>query len=293
MVQQRQRSLPWKRQVTFGQVLIWLVLSVIFVIVAYPFFYVLSLAVMPYAHYVKRPVHAWPSGFTLVYFEQLLRDQRLLRAYQISVLKTVVGTTLNVVATMMAGYALSRPQLRYGRALTLLFLVPLFFGGGLIPYYLLIRGLGLLNTFWALVLPGMVAPFYLFIVRAYFRSYPQEVIEAAIMDGAGHFGIFWRIVWPTSTPLIATIALLYGTFHWNDFFWPSILVQQNLHPAIVVLQQITSNRSVLQGLGLGQQLAQPSFIAAMAACIIIPILVVYPFVQRYVVSGILIGSIKG
>jgi putative aldouronate transport system permease protein len=268
-------------------------LSVIFVVVADPFFYVLSLAVMPYAQYVKRPVHAWPSGFTLVYFEQLLRDQRLLRAYQISVLKTVVGTTLNVVATMMAGYALSRPQLRYGRALTLLFLVPLFFGGGLIPYYLLIRGLGLLNTFWALVLPGMVAPFYLFIVRAYFRGYPQEVIEAAIMDGAGHFGIFWRIVWPTSTPLIATIALLYGTFHWNDFFWPSILVQQNLHPAIVVLQQITSNRSVLQGLGLGQQLAQPSFIAAMAACIIIPILVVYPFVQRYVVSGSLIGSIKG
>jgi putative aldouronate transport system permease protein len=289
----QQRSLSWKRRVTFGQVLIWVMLSVIFVVVAYPFFYVLSLAVMPYAQYVKRPVHAWPSGFTLVYFEQLLRDQRLLRAYQISVLKTVVGTTLNVVATMMAGYALSRPQLRYGRALTLLFLVPLFFGGGLIPYYLLIRGLGLLNTFWALVLPGMVAPFYLFIVRAYFRGYPQEVIEAAIMDGAGHFGIFWRIVWPTSTPLIATIALLYGTFHWNDFFWPSILVQQNLHPAIVVLQQITSNRSVLQGLGLGQQLAQPSFIAAMAACIIIPILVVYPFVQRYVVSGILIGSIKG
>lgn len=289
----QQRSLSWKRRVTFGQVLVWVMLSVIFVVVAYPFFYVLSLAVMPYAHYVKRPVHAWPSGFTLVYFEQLLRDQRLLRAYQISVLKTVVGTTLNVVATMMAGYALSRPQLRYGRALTLLFLVPLFFGGGLIPYYLLIRGLGLLNTFWALVLPGMVAPFYLFIVRAYFRGYPQEVIEAAIMDGAGHFGIFWRIVWPTSTPLIATIALLYGTFHWNDFFWPSILVQQNLHPAIVVLQQITSNRSVLQGLGLGQQLAQPSFIAAMAACIIIPILVVYPFVQRYVVSGILIGSIKG
>lgn len=96
----QQRSLSWKRRVTFGQVLIWLVLSVVFVVVAYPFFYVLSLAVMPYAEYVKRPVHAWPSGFTLVYFEQLLRDQRLLRAYQISVLKTVVGTTLNVVSTL-------------------------------------------------------------------------------------------------------------------------------------------------------------------------------------------------
>lgn len=193
----------------------------------------------------------------------------------------------------MAAYALSRRQLKYGRALTFLFLIPMFFGGGLIPYYLLIRATGMLNTFWVLVLPWLVAPFYLFIVRAYFLNYPSEVIEAAIVDGASQFGIFWRIVWPTSTPIIATIALLYGTGHWNDFFWPSILVQQHLHPAIVVLQQITSNRSMLQGLGLGQQMAAPSFIAAMAAVVIIPILIVYPFLQRYVVSGIMIGSIKG
>jgi putative aldouronate transport system permease protein len=272
---------------------IWLVLTLILLAVVYPFFYVLSLAVMPYANYVRSPVHFGPSGFTLFYFGQILRDQRLLHAYQISVLKTLVGTTLNVVATMMAGYALSRPQLKFRRPLTFLFLVPMFFGGGLIPFYLLIRAVGLLNSFWALVLPGLVAPFYLFIVRSYFMNYPHEVIEAAVMDGAGQFGIFWRIVWPTSTPMIATIALLYGTGHWNDFFWPSILVQQNLHPAIVVLQQITSNRSMLQGLGLGQQMAQPSFIAAMAAVVIIPILIVYPFVQRYVVTGILVGSIKG
>ena len=292
MVIQR-RSQSWRRRVTLGQVLIWIVLSLIFVVVAYPFFYVLSLAVMPYEEYVRRPVHVGPAGFTLFYFQQILRDPRLLRAYEISILKTVVGTSLNVVATMMAGYALSRRQLKYGRFLTFLFLVPMFFGGGLIPYYLVIRATGLLNTFWALVLPGMVWSFYLFIVRSYFLSYPQEVIEAAIVDGAGQFGIFWRIIWPTSTPMIATMALLYGTGHWNDFFWPSILVQQNLHPAIVVLQQITSNRSMLQGLGLGQQMAQPSFIAAMAAVVIIPILLVYPLVQRYVVTGIMIGSIKG
>lgn len=287
------RPKPWRSRLTLGQVLIWIVLSLIFVVVAYPFFYILSLAVMPYEQYIKQPVHIGPSGFTLRNFAELLRDQRLVHAYQISILKTVVGTSLNVVATMMAGYALSRPQLKYRRMLTYLFLVPMFFGGGLIPYYLLIRAVGLLNTFWALVLPGLVAPFYLFIVRSYFLSYPQEIIEAAIVDGIGQFGIFWRIIWPTSTPMIATIALLYGTAHWNDFFWPSILVQQNLHPAIVVLQQITSNRSMLQGLGLGQQLASQSFIAAMAAVVIIPILVVYPFIQRYVVSGILIGSIKG
>jgi putative aldouronate transport system permease protein len=276
-----------------GQVLIWSVLCLVFLAVAYPFFYVLSLAVMPYAEYVKRPVHAWPSGFTFTYFQQILSDPRLSHALQISFLKTVVGTILDVVATVMAAYALSRRQLKYGRVLTFLFLIPMFFWGGLIPYYLVIRATHMLNTFWALVIPGMVAPFFLFVVRAYFLQYPEELIEAAIVDGAGQFTIFWRIVWPTSTPIIATVALLYGTFHWNEFFWPNFLVQADLQPASVVLQNIVSNRSALQGLGVGTQITPQSFIAAMAAIMIIPVLVVYPFLQRYVVKGIMIGSLKG
>jgi putative aldouronate transport system permease protein len=287
------RRARWRRTWTAGHIAIWAVLAALFLLMAYPFFYILSLAVMPYSEYVKRPIHAWPAGFTLAYFEQILSDPRLVNAYRISVAKTLVGTALNVVATTMAAYALSRPRLKWRRALTIFFLVPMFFGGGLIPYYLTIRATGMLNTFWALVIPGLVAPFLFFMVRASFFEYPEEVIEAAVVDGASQWGVFWRIVWPTSTPVIATITLLYGTGHWNDFFWPSILVQQNLHPAIVVLQQITSNRSMLQGLGLGQQFAQPSYIAAMAAIVIIPILVVYPFLQRYLIRGIMIGSLKG
>lgn len=283
----------WQQTLTLGQVLIWAVLVLIFASVAYPFFYVLSLAVMPYEEYVKRPVHAWPSGFTLLYFNEILSDPRLAHAFRISIMKTVVGTVLSVLATVMAGYALSRPQLKHGRVLTFLFLIPMFFWGGLIPYYLVIGATGLLNTFWALVIPSLVAPFYLFVVRAYFVRYPQEVIEAAIVDGAGQFAIFWRIVWPTSTPIIATIALLYGTFHWNEFFWPNFLVQSELHPASVVLQNIVSNRSVLQGLGVGTQLTPQSFIAAMAAVMVIPVLLVYPLLQRYVVKGLMLGSLKG
>lgn len=286
------RTRRW-RPITAGQVVIVAVLMLVFVLMAYPFFYILSLSVMPYAEYVRRPVHAWPAGFTLAYFRQILRDQRLLDAFQISVLKTGVGTALNVVATTMAGYALSRPQLKYGRLLTLLFLIPLFANGGLIPYYLIIRATGMLNTFWALVIPGLVGSFYLFMVRAYFVEYPQEIIEAAVIDGAGQFTIFWRIVWPTSVPIIATIALLYGTGHWNDYFWPSILVQARLHPASVVLQNMLSNRSMLQGLGTDSQITPQSFTAAMAALLIIPVLIVYPFLQRYVVKGIMLGSVKG
>lgn len=281
------------RRVEPADWLIWAILLAVFIITAYPFFYVLSLSVMPYEEYVKRAIHALPAGFTLLYFQQILENASLVRAFGVSIAKTVVGTSLSVVVTVMAGFALSRPQLRYGKHLAALFILPIFVGGGLIPTYLNIRNLGLLNTFWALILPAAVSSFYLLIVRTHFTDYPQELIEAATIDGAQPFGVFWRVIWPTSTPMIATMAMLYGVGQWNEYFWPSILVQQNLQPASVLLQNMVTNRSVLQGLGVGIQMAPQSFIAAVAAVMIIPVLLVYPFLQRYVVTGILVGSVKG
>jgi putative aldouronate transport system permease protein len=282
----------WEKRFSPGRALIYLVLLVIFIITAYPFFYVLFLAVMPYERYISQPVHLLPNGFTTLYFEQIISDTHLFRAFQISVLKTLSGTILSVLVTTMGGYALSRPQLRFGRLLNFLFLIPMFAGAGLIPVYLNIRSLGLLNTFWALILPGMVAPFYLFLTRTFFINYPQELVEAATIDGASPFGVFWRVVWPTSTPIIATLAMLYGVAHWNEYFWPSILVQTDLQPASVLLQNMITTRSVLTGLGQGVQMTQQSFIAAVAAMMIIPILVLYPLLQRYVVAGIFVGSVK-
>jgi putative aldouronate transport system permease protein len=269
-----------------------LVLTVIFVISAYPFFYTLSLAVMPYDEYIKSPVHIGPSGFTLSYFKDILGDSRLLDAFQVSILRTIIGTTLNVIATMMAAYAISRPELKLGRLLAFLFVLPMFFQGGIIPFFMTVRATGLLNTFWVLVIPNLVSPFYFFIVVSHFRGYPREILEAATIDGASQIGIFWRVVWPTSTPMIATIALLYGMGHWNEYFWSRILVQPELHPAPVVLYSIMENRSMLRGLGLGTQFTPQSFTAAVSALLIIPILIFYPILQRYVISGMLVGSVK-
>ncbi len=285
--------MAWEKRFSLPKFMIYCILLLVFVIMAYPFFYVLSLAIMPYDEYVKQAVHAFPSGFTTLYFEQILQDGRLVHAFQISIAKTLVGTVLNVLITIMAGYALSRPQLKYGRLLTALFIIPIFVNGGLIPAYLNIRGLGLLNTFWALILPGLVSPFLLIITRTFFMEYPQELIESAIIDGATQLGVFLRVIVPTSTPIIATLAMLYGVGHWNDYFWPSIVVQADLHPASVILQNMVNNRQVLQGIGQGMQLASQSYIAAIAALLIIPVLVIYPFLQRYVVKGILLGSVKG
>ncbi|BDP43645.1 sugar ABC transporter permease (plasmid) [Deinococcus aetherius] len=283
----------WERRLTPGQVLVRVGLGLIFLVTAYPFVYVFSLAVMPYENFVRQSAHFLPSGFTLTYFGQVLSDPRLAHAFGISALKTVVGTVLSVVATVAAGWALSRPELRYGRLLTALFIVPLFVGGGLIPYFLVIRATGLLNTFGALVVPGLVASFNLLVVRSYFQSYPQAVLDAATVDGASAWTTFWRVVWPTSTPIIATVALLSGVGHWNEYFWPSLLVQSDLSPAQVVLQNLAVGRSFLSQINAtGAQAAPESLIAAVAAIMVIPVLIVYPFLQRFVVSGILIGSVK-
>ena len=285
---------PWERRLSVAQVLIWTALAAVFLAAAYPFFYVFSLAVMPYERYISQAFHLGPSGFTLDYFQQILSDSNLAGAFGVSVLKTLVGTTLNVLATVAAAWALSRRGLRLGRPLTLLFIVPLFVGGGLIPFFLIIQATGLMNSFWALILPGLVAPFNLLVARSYFQSYPQEVVDAATVDGAGPWTVLWRIVWPTSTPIIATMAVLYGVGHWNDYFWPSILVQPDLYPAQVVLQNMVTSRAALdQVAAAGQQAAPQSLVAAMAALMIVPVLVVYPFVQRYIVKGIMVGSVKG
>jgi len=285
--------LSWRRKLTAGQLVVCAILCVVFLIAAYPFFYTLLLSVMPYDEYVKRRVHILPAGFTLSYYFDVLSNLKLARAFANSILKTVLGTTLGVVATAMTGYALSRRGPRLSRLLNLLFVIPMWIGGGMIPYYLTIRAVGLLQTFWAMIIPGLVASFTMFIARAYFMDYPQEVIEAAVVDGAGQFGIFWRIVWPTAKPLIATLALLIGTGHWNEFFWPSIIVPQEWQPATVILNSMLNSRTILLGLGAGVRIIPESFIAAVAAVLIIPVLLVYPFLQRYVVKGIMIGSIKG
>jgi putative aldouronate transport system permease protein len=281
------------RKFSFGQLVICFFLLLVFIVAAYPFFYTLSLAVMPYEEYVKRSVHVLPAGFTLYYFRDVLSNPKLARAFGNSILRTVIGTMLSVVATALTGYALSRRGPKLHGFLNLLFIVAMWFHGGMIPYYLTIRAVGLLNTFWAMIIPGLVGSWNMFIARAYFRDYPQEVIDAAMMDGAGQFRTFWSIIWPTSKPLIATLALLIGTAHWNDFFWPSILVPPEWQPAPVMLNRMVVSRTVLLGLGVGVRIIPESFIAAVAAVLIIPVLLAYPFLQRYVVKGVMIGAIKG
>jgi putative aldouronate transport system permease protein len=289
----RKQARFWMRRISPGDVVIYLILCILFVIMFYPFFYVLFLSVMPYRNFVQQSVHIWPSGFTLAYFREVLRQPGLANGFQISVLKTLIGAGLSVVVTTMAGYALSRRRLLMGRFLSFLFLIPMFFHGGIIPYFLTVRATGLLYTFAALIVPFLVLPLWLFVTRSYYIDYPEEIIESAVIDGAGELRIFRSIIWPTSTPLIATLAMMYGTFHWNEYFWSRILTKPDLWPATAHLYNIIQTRAMLEGLGTSAQLTQHSFIAAVAAMLIVPVLLVYPLLQRFVIKGIMVGAIKG
>jgi putative aldouronate transport system permease protein len=283
----------WGKKFTIEDVFIYLFLFVIFLITFYPFFYTLTLAVMPYDNYIKQTIHLYPTGFTLSAFREIFTAPNLARAFANSLLKTVLATSISVVLTVMTGYGLSRKGLKLSKVLIGFFVIPMWFGGGLIATYLVIRAVGILNTFWAMIIPGLVGSFGVFLVRAYYREYPQEIIEAAIVDGADHFQVFWQIIWPTSQPIIATMALLIGTGQWNDFFWPSLVVPVEWQPATVMLQKLAQTRSVYQSMGLGLKSVPQSFIAAIASMLIIPVLAVFPFLQKYVIKGMLIGSIKG
>lgn len=276
-----------------GDILIHGILLLMAVTSLYPFFYVLFMAVMPYERLVAKPVHLLPDGFTLEYFRQVLRDPNLPHAFLMSVLRTVVGTALAVITTMLASYALSRPRVRFGKALSILFLIPMFFSAGLIPYYVMMNAYGLTNTFWVLILPGMVSPMWFFVVKSTMQAFPQAITESCMIDGAGQWRIFWQIVWPINLPTVATLCLMYAMGHWNEYIMTRLLVKNNLWTAPVYLFGMINSKIQLQGLGVGLRLEPQSYLSAVATLLILPILVVYPLLQRYVISGLTAGAVKG
>lgn len=276
-----------------GEIFIRAFLLCMTVITLYPFCYVLFLGFMPYENYISSPIHFLPSGFTLDYFKQILTDPSLPKGFLMSFLRVGVGVTFNLICTMMAAYALACNPLKYNRGISLFFMIPMFFSPGVIPFYLTINKYGLSNSFWALVLPNLVQPMWFFMARATLRDYPIEILEAAKIDGASHMRIFWRIIWPTNTPIITTLGVMYGVYHWNEYFYTRLLVQKNLWTAPVHLYALINEQKLLLGLGIGVKIQPQSYTAAVACCLIIPVLIVYPFLQRFIVSGLTAGSVKG
>jgi putative aldouronate transport system permease protein len=248
------------------------------------------------------PLMLWPRSLTVEAYLYIFETPVLMRSFAITVFVTVVGTALNLFFTTTAAYGLSKTYIPGYRFLMWLVIIPMLFGAGLIPTYLLLKGLGLINSIWVLIVVGLVSPFNLILMRNFFWSLPGEIEESARIDGASDLQVLWHIVLPLSKPVIATIGLFYAVAHWNDFFTGLFfLTDSSKWPLQVVMRSIIIDQSML-GMGGGNAptndlqrliISADNIRAATIIFSIIPILLAYPFLQRYFVKGIILGAVKG
>ncbi|TDQ36079.1 carbohydrate ABC transporter permease [Aureibacillus halotolerans] len=280
-----------------------IVLCFVLLIVAYPLMYIVSASVSNPAAVNSGAMWLLPVDFTLEGYERVFGDSRIWRGYRNTLFYTVVGTLINLAVTLPAAYAMARKDFVGRNFFMAMFVITMFFSGGLIPTYLLVKSLGLVNSPWALLLPNAAAVWNIIICRTFFQvTIPQELEEAAKMDGCSVTKMFFKIVLPLSAPIIAVMALFYGVGHWNSYFNALIyLTDREWFPLQLVLRQILVLQEIgseLSGAVNGEAAANKEQIAAIIkyAVIIIatlPIIVIYPFMQRFFVKGVMIGSIKG
>lgn len=275
-------------------------LAIVALLVIYPLFFVLSASLSNPQYVLSGELWLWPKEFTLDAYEKVFKNEDIISGFVNTLKYTVFGTILNVIMTILAAYPLSRRDLK-GRGFIMAFIVfTMFFSGGLIPTYLLIRDLGMLNTFWVMVIPNAVAVWNIIIMRTFFQSIPHELEESAMIDGAGNFKILWSIVLPLSFPVIAVMILFYSVGHWNSYFQALIYLQdQDKFPLQLILRQILiqgQTDDMIKATSesfLAQQLSVEGLKYAVLIVANLPMLMLYPFLQRYFVKGVMIGSLKG
>lgn len=241
-------------------------------------------------------VTLFPVDFTLANYQMVVNDSSVWRAFMISVIVTVGGTFFNLVATASLAYPLSRQEYLGRRYILIMVLITFIFSAPLIPNYLLIRSLGLLNTLWALIIPGAISAYNLFIMRSFFMNLPNELIDSGRMDGAGELRILWSIVLPLSKPAMATMGLFYAVSHWNSYANALYYINNRaLYPLQVRLREIVINDAFGEMDSSFESITNISpegMKMAVIAVSAIPIMLVYPFLQKYFIKGMLIGSIK-
>ncbi len=278
--------------------MVWFTLGTICIIIIIPLVYVVSISVTPFEVWAENGMQLFinPSDVTFDAYERLMSSPRLPRAFLVTFYITAMGTFINLVMTTVMAYPLSKQRFLIRNPITLLVLFTMMFGGGLIPTYLIVRDLGMINTFWALMIPNAISQFNLLVMIAFFRTLPQELEDAARIDGGGDLLVFFRIALPLSKPALATIGLFYAVGHWNAFFNALIYIQDaDKQPLQIVLRQILQSVRGTEFIEATAASAASSGSVQMAAVILasIPILLVYPFLQRYFTKGVLLGSVKG
>lgn len=261
-----------------------------------PFLHVIAKSTSAESAVMAGEVTLLPIGFNLKTYRVVLGSYAFLRALLVSVFVTVVGTLLHVLVMSLAAYPLSRDDFVGQRFFTFVFVFTMLFSGGLIPTYLVVKQLGLINKIWALILPALVSPFNLIILRNYFMAIPDSLEEAARLDGCTNIGVFFSIMAPLALPAMATVCIFTAVGFWNGYFSAMIYIEsKSLQPLSLYLRQVVMEADA-QMVNLNPELANLNPESVRSATVIaatLPILLVYPFLQRFFVKGVMLGSVKG
>ncbi len=279
--------------------LIVLVIFLMIFVTLYPFYYILIVSLSNGRAVMNRQVKFWIVDFTLDSYTLIFDEPYLLTSYGNTLKYTLLGTIINLVMTMLCAYPLAQPNLPFRRSFMAFVVFTMFFSGGMIPLYLVVKDLGLLDTTWAVVLPGAISTYNMIIMRTFFMGIPREMHESAYLDGASEMQTLFRIVLPLSLPIIATMTLFYAVGHWNSYFNALIyLNNRSRFPLQMFLRNVVIDgdmNTMLSDMNAGSDFVTIDTTVKYAIIIVasLPIMCVYPFLQKYFVKGVMIGSLKG
>lgn len=284
-----------------GQVLNGVFLGLMVLVTIYPFWHVVMYSLSDSHVSMSGGVFLWPREFSLLSYQQLLSTRQLYICYRSSILKTLLGTGIALLLTALTAYPLSLPRFKGRGFFSLMIFFTMLFNGGMIPTYLLIRDLHLLDTFWVYVLPAAMSAYNMFILRNFFQSIPPSLEESALLDGANPFQVLFHIVLPLSGPALAALAMFYGVALWNGYMDNVLyvndanlqLLQNYLRQLIAAAGAKSGTVSEMADVSAASRLTEETVKMTVITVSVIPVLIVYPFLQKYYTKGVMVGSVKG
>ncbi|GIN56429.1 sugar ABC transporter permease [Lederbergia ruris] len=276
--------------------------AVISVLILYPLIFIVSASFSSPEKVMSGEMWLFPVDFTLDAYSEVFKDGDIWNGYKNTIFYTIGGTFINIILTTLAAYPLSRRDLPGRNIIMFIITFTMFFSGGMIPTFLVVQGLGMVDTFWAMIIPNAIATYNLIVMRTYFQtSIPWELQEAAMIDGCSNWKMLWKVILPLSKPIIAVMLLFYAVGHWNAFFNALIYLRDDkLYPLQLILREIllvsqaNMTDEISSEIGLDEKMMLGESIKyALIIIASLPVLVIYPFVQKHFVKGVMIGSIKG
>ena len=283
-----------------ADVIITILLALLTLVVLFPFYNMLLVSVARYEDIISTPLYLFPKAIDLQNYKMAVLYPYFINSVGVSTFVTLVGTALSLLVTTMGAYALSRRDLPFRRFLFYFIVITMYFGGGLIPWYLVMKKLGFVDSVWVMIVPPLINTFWLILMRNYFETIPEDLEASAKIDGANDVQILFRIMIPLASPIIATIALFYAVARWNDWWLAMIFIQDPQKiPLTLILRRMVVDATIDLGNAMMNamrdahiQVHSRSLQMATVTLTTIPILLVYPFLQRYFTKGIMLGAIK-